>query len=79
MIHRFQGDAGKRLRIEALVSQKIVGGNRKLAEALSDSAEIMAVQAGDLLIEQGASDNDVYLILAGAFDIIVNGRIVSSH
>lgn len=76
MIHRFQGDAGKRLRIETLVSQKIVGGNRKLAEALADSAELIAVQAGDLLIEQGASDNDVYLILAGSFDIVVNGRIV---
>lgn len=76
MIQRFQGDTGKRLRIEALANQKIVGGNRKLAEALANSVELLEVQPGELLIEQGSSENDVYLILAGAFDIIVNGRIV---
>lgn len=76
MIQRFQGDAGKRLRIEAMLSQKIVSGNRKLAESLADCAELISVQPGDVLIEQGANDNDVYLILAGQFDIVVNGRVI---
>lgn len=76
MIHRFEGDAGKRLRIEAMANQKLVGGNRELAEALADDAELKEVRPGDVLIEQGASDNDIYLIIAGTFDIVVNGRVV---
>ncbi len=76
MIQRFEGKGGKRLRIEALVNQKIVAGNRELAEALDGCIELRAVRPGELLIEQGASNNDVFLILAGAFDIVVNGRVV---
>lgn len=76
MIQRFEGNAGKRLKIEALASQKMVGGNRKLAESLADCVELRAVHPGEVLIEQGGNDNDVYLILAGAFDIVVNGRAV---
>jgi hypothetical protein len=29
-----------------------------------------------MLIEQGASDNDIFMILAGTLDIVVNGRVV---
>ncbi len=76
MIKRFEGDAGKRLRVEALFSQKMVGGNRKLAESLADSVELRSIHPGEVLIEQGGTDNDVYFILAGAVDIIVNGRTV---
>ena len=76
MIHRFEGESGKRLRIDALANQKIVSGNRALAEALADRVELQLVKSGDRLIEQGASDNHIFLILSGAFDIVVNGRIV---
>ncbi|HJW28718.1 MAG TPA: TIR domain-containing protein, partial [Saprospiraceae bacterium] len=53
-----------------------VAGNRDLAEKLADLMHLRALVAGEQLIEQGDSDNDVFMILAGAFDIIVNGRIV---
>jgi predicted nucleotide-binding protein len=76
MIKRFEGDAGRRLRIEALCKQKMVIGNRQLAEALADCVELKAVHPGELLIEQGGYDNDIYFILAGAVDIVVNGRPV---
>ena len=79
MINRFEGDAGRRLRIEAMTSQKIVCGNCKLATELADVIELKAVQAGDLLIEQGANDNDIYFIFAGRFDIVVNGRVVGQR
>lgn len=39
--------------------------------------DIRESYTGTTLIEQGAEDNDVYLILAGAFDILVNGRKVA--
>lgn len=76
MLHRFEGEPGRRLRVEALTNQKMVAGNRDLAEKLADLMHLRALVAGEQLIEQGDSDNDVFMILAGAFDIIVNGRIV---
>lgn len=35
MIERFSGEAGKRLRIDALIGQKLVGGDRDLAAELA--------------------------------------------
>jgi CRP/FNR family cyclic AMP-dependent transcriptional regulator len=76
VLNRFEGDAGRRLRLDALANQKLVAGNRALAEKVDAKAQLMLVKKGAVLIEQDASDNDVYLILAGAFDISVNGRVI---
>lgn len=43
---------------------------------MADRAELLSVAPGTLLIEQAAHDNAVYLILAGAADVVVNGRPV---
>lgn len=76
MLRRFEGEAGKRLRFEALLAQKLVGGNRELADALAERVVLLTLKRGDCLIEQGASDNDAYFIFAGTFDVIVNGRVI---
>lgn len=77
MIDRFTGESGQRLRIEAFSSQKVVVGNRALAEELARHAEIIAVPAGTVLIEQQGADNDIYFIFAGSFEVIVNGRAIA--
>ena len=77
MLDRFVGERGRRLRIEALASQNLVVGNRALAEELADRVEVCAVSNGELLISQGAGDNDIYFILSGSFDVIVNGQKVA--
>jgi CRP/FNR family cyclic AMP-dependent transcriptional regulator len=76
MLKRFEGETGRRLRVEALVNQKIVAGNRELAEVLADRAALRVVSIGEILIEQGGTDNDVFLILTGAMNIVVNGRTI---
>ena len=76
MLDRFQGAAGRRLRVDALTSQKIVSGNRALAEELADRVKLRLIGPGEILIEQGGSDNAIYLLLAGAVNIVVNGRVV---
>lgn len=76
MIERFEGDAGRRLLIDALSSQKIVAGNGALAEELAACVALLEVESGQVLIEQDAEANEVYLILTGAFDVTVNGRRV---
>src|ERR1700733_7243795 len=79
LLDRFRGEGGRRLCVEALEAQRLVSGNRKLAEDLADRAEALAVPAGQTLISQGAEDNDIYFILAGTFDVVVNGRRVAGR
>jgi predicted nucleotide-binding protein len=74
---RFEGENGKRTLAEVLREQKIVAGNDSLALKIAETAELIEVQPGTAIIEQGGADNDVYLIVAGAFDIIVKGRKVA--
>jgi CRP/FNR family cyclic AMP-dependent transcriptional regulator len=76
MIKRFE-DRG--LLIESLGDQKLVKANRPLAERIAEVAELVQVEAGTAIIEQGGSDHDVYLILAGSFDIVVNGRLIAKR
>ena len=47
MLQRFEGNSGRRLRVEALAGQKLVGGNRLLAEELADKVELRAVTRGE--------------------------------
>lgn len=76
MLERYQGTSGRRITVDALLSQKLIAGNRDLAEHLADKVELLEKNAGEILIEQGASDNDLYLIFSGAFDVVVNKRCI---
>lgn len=78
MIDRFaNGAAGQRLLLDTLSSQKLVLGNTDLADQIAHRCELMAVVRGTRLIEQGADDNDIFFILAGSFDIVINGRMIA--
>ncbi|MBR8252103.1 Pycsar phage resistance system effector protein PycTIR [Burkholderia cenocepacia] len=72
MIERFAGDTGKRLLVDALQAQRIVGGDSNLAKELADSVELIDVKTGQTIIQQDGEDNDLYFIITGAFDIVVN-------
>jgi len=77
MIKRFEGESGKRTLVETLRDQKIVAGNGMLAEQIADMSVTAEVMLGTAIIHQGGDDNDLYLIVAGSFDIVVNGRKVA--
>lgn len=77
MIERFQGDRGRRLLVEEIQRQKLVAGIPGLAEAFVDAGEVVQVSKGAVLIEQDGTDDDVYLIVAGEFDILVNRKKVA--
>jgi CRP/FNR family transcriptional regulator, cyclic AMP receptor protein len=77
LLVRFQGEEGAR-RLEELVrAQVIAAGNAAVGAELSRVAAIREVAVGEVLIRQDASDNDLFLILSGAFRIVVNGRDVA--
>jgi CRP/FNR family transcriptional regulator, cyclic AMP receptor protein len=79
LLDQFTGETGRSFRIEALAAQRLVSGNRALAEELADRVEILTVSAGQTLISQGANDSDIYFVLAGTFDVVVNDRRVAGR
>jgi CRP-like cAMP-binding protein len=78
MKERFAGSTGQRLLLQALQNQKLIAGNAEVANDVASLGELVDVAAGAAIIEQGNQDSDVYLIIAGAFDVVVNERVVAS-
>lgn len=76
LVSRFQGDRGSQLLLEAIAPMKLVGGNLELASLIQARLALIEVPAGAPLIEQNDSDNDMYLILSGSAEVVVNGRRV---
>lgn len=50
-----------------------------LAAQVASIGELIDVSTGTAIIEQGADDNDVYFVLAGSFNIVVNNRVVAGR
>ncbi|HEU5376350.1 MAG TPA: TIR domain-containing protein, partial [Ktedonobacteraceae bacterium] len=76
---RFEGTTGQRLLVEALKTQKMVAGDSALAEELATLGELRAVKAGEMIIQQGSADNDIFFILTGSFNIVVNGQVIAKR
>jgi CRP/FNR family cyclic AMP-dependent transcriptional regulator len=76
LLEQFEGLEGQRHLIGALISQPLIR-EQNLAIAVARRLKLEAVAAETDLIQQGASDTDLFLILDGAFSIAVDGRIVA--
>lgn len=57
----------------ALRHQKLVVGDGAVARAFADQGELVEFAPGKNLITQGAADRDVFFLLAGRAQIIING------
>lgn len=74
LLKRFEGTANKARLKDAVARQALVAGDAELAQALVDHGALKELAAGDRLIEQGKFDDDLFLILAGSFDVVISGR-----
>lgn len=73
LIDRFT-DANSERLVEALMGQRLISHDKQLAEAFAKAGQLVELQAGDTLITQGAWDDELYFILVGDFEVIINGR-----
>lgn len=73
MIQRFSDPDGRVLHA-ALLEQTLVNGNVDIARRFAAVARVEGHPINHVLVEQGAADNDMYLILSGTCSIRVNGR-----
>src|SRR4051794_29128750 len=51
--------------------------NGEVADAILKRQELLSFKAGEVLIQQGASDNHILLILCGKVSVHVRGREVA--
>lgn len=77
MKKRFEGTDGQRHLIAALQSCPLVEHSEALASRLADVGQVVSFDAGDVIMTQGADDNDVFFILVGQAEVMVNGRHVA--
>lgn len=77
MQSRFEGAGGQRRLIEALKGCTIVEHSEALAGRLAEIGQLVSFEAGNVIMTQGAEDNDVYFILVGQAEVTVNGRHVA--
>jgi CRP-like cAMP-binding protein len=71
-----QGSDGRQNLIEALISQPLVR-DKDLARVVARRLRLEAIPAGRNLIEQGATDTDLFLILEGDVSVAVDGHVVA--
>jgi predicted nucleotide-binding protein len=77
LINRFRGEANRPRLLETTARQEVVGGDPELAAKFAETGELRELAPGEELIRQGAFDDDLFLILAGGFEVAVNGRHVN--
>jgi CRP/FNR family cyclic AMP-dependent transcriptional regulator len=78
MLSRFSGQSGRALLLEVLAESSLLRGIPNLDEFVN-GCDILEVPEGSRLIEQGASDNAIFVIISGSADILVNGRRVATR
>jgi len=78
MISRFSGESGKALLMEVL-SETALLCNFSDLQTFVEQSDLIEVVSGQTLITQGGSDNDLFIIVSGCFDIVVNGRVTATR
>ena len=59
--------------VNELLKQKIVNGNEEFAKEIQQKGKVVGFEPGDNIITQGDHDQDVYFIIAGEANMIING------
>jgi predicted nucleotide-binding protein len=77
MLTRFDGEGGRHVLIDALREHKLIGGSDAIAAEVASVGQLIEVAPGTSIIEQGSADNDVFLVIAGTFDVVVHGRTIA--
>ena len=77
MLNRFEGQNRRQSAVESLRNQTVVGNDLVLAETIFQNSEVVGFDPGSTIIEESATDNDLYFILAGVVSIRVGGREIA--
>ena len=82
MIERFTGQAGRRVLITALLDQRLVGHDEKVAIALAQAGKLIELNGNTTdskFIHENGAETDLYLILAGHVSIRIKGHEIATR
>lgn len=65
--------------VNELLKQKMVNGNEEFAKEIQQKGKVVGFEPGDNIITQGEHDQDVYFIIAGEANMIINGSELYSR
>ncbi|RWG07848.1 TIR domain-containing protein [Mesorhizobium sp.] len=71
-------DSGRRLRT-VLGDQRLLGGTAEVIEDVAARGKVETIGKGESFIVQDEDTDDVFLILAGTCEVLVNGRRMSTR
>ena len=63
----------------AILGQRIVVGREDIAKLIIEKGTSHHFKPGKEFIQQGAADNDIYLIICGRVEIRINGRPIAER
>lgn len=76
---RIANDPDRRILVDLLLQQHLIMGNESVAQALSSVSKVIDLPTGEILIQQGDADNDIYFMLSGRVRILVNKRDIATR
>lgn len=71
---RYEGDENRERVISILRKNTVVDDDQEAASSLYERGHFRQFKKGDDLIIQGANDDDVYFLLFGTTDILIDGK-----
>ena len=74
MKERFEGE--NRAALIGNLKRQFDSGDSDVAEAIASGGELVEFKAGDVLIQEGGEDNDVYFLVSGQVSVVVKGQEV---
>jgi CRP/FNR family transcriptional regulator, cyclic AMP receptor protein len=78
MVERFAADGGRRL-MDALSEFRLLAGVDGAPAHLADIGKLLEVNEHESFISQNDSETDVFFIVAGSVNVVVNGKIVNTR
>ena len=78
IVERLAADDGRRL-IAALAEFRLLAGLDAAAAQLAQAGELLDVGTGQAFITQDAPETDVFFIVSGSVDVLVNGKVVNTR
>lgn len=78
MVERFEAEGRKRL-VEALSEFRLLAGLGGVPASLAKAGSLLEIETGKSFIVQNGPETDVFFIVAGSVNVIVNGKVVNTR
>lgn len=79
VVKRFRKKNTNKRLLELVCDQPIVSGDKNIAKQVVKFGKLREITKNCLLISQGDVESDIFFIICGKFDIIINSRVISTR